>query len=99
MAKVIYKGLAKKDDPIYTGKYVVSSLKKRIINKKEKKKGKVLSDTVVMEGQESLIPKYSQGSTTILLSKNIRNKLADKKDDAITELTEQEKLAIFKNRY
>ena len=74
MAKVIYKGLAKKDDPIYTGKYVVSSLKKRIINKKEKKKGKVLSHTVVMEGQESLIPKYSQGSTTILLSKNIRNK-------------------------
>ena len=40
MAKVIYKGLAKKDDPIYTGKYVVSSLKKRIINKKEKKNGK-----------------------------------------------------------
>ena len=99
MAKVIYKGLAKKDDPIYTGKYVVSSLKKRIINKKEKKKGKVLSHTVVMEGQESLIPKLSQGSTTILLSKNNRNKLADKKDDAITELTEQEKLAIFKNRY
>ena len=58
MAKVIYKGLAKKDDPIYTGKYVVSSFKKKI-----------------------------------------RNKLDDKKDNAITELTEQEKLAIFKNRY
>ena len=27
MAKVIYKGLAKKDDPIYTGQYVVSSFK------------------------------------------------------------------------
>ena len=40
MAKVIYKGLAKKDDPIYTGKYVVSSLKKRIINKKKRKKKK-----------------------------------------------------------
>ena len=58
MAKVIYKGLAKKDDPIYTGKYVVSSFKKKI-----------------------------------------RNKVAEEKDDAITDLTEQEKLAIFKNRY
>ena len=56
--------------------------------------GKVLSDTLVMEGQESLIPKYRQGSTTILLGKNIiRNKVAQEKDDAITELTEQEKLA------
>lgn len=27
MAKVIYKGLAKKDSPIYTGKFVVSSMK------------------------------------------------------------------------
>ena len=61
--------------------------------------GKVLSHTVVMQGQESLIPKYSQGSTTILLGKNIRNKIAEEKDAAITELTEQEKLAIFKNRY
>jgi len=37
MAKVIYKGLAKKDDPIYTGKYVVSSFKKKLLIKRRKK--------------------------------------------------------------
>ena len=44
MAKVIYKGLAKMDDPIYTGQYVVSSLKKIIINKKENNNGKIKSN-------------------------------------------------------
>ena len=59
--------------------------------------GKVLSHTVVMQGQESLIPKYSQGSTTILFGKNIIKKVAEEKGDAITEFAEQEKLAIFVN--
>ena len=34
MAKIIWKGLAKKDDPIYTGGFVISSPKiRRDINK------------------------------------------------------------------
>ena len=44
MARVIYKGLAKKDSPIYTGRYVFSSLKKIIINKKENNNGKIKSN-------------------------------------------------------
>ena len=45
MAKIIWKGLAKKDDPIYTGGFVISLPKiRRDINKpktnKEDKNGK-----------------------------------------------------------
>jgi len=45
MAKIIWKGLAKKDSPIYTGEFVISSPKiRRDINKpktnKEDKNGK-----------------------------------------------------------
>ena len=45
MAKIIWKGVAKKDDPIYSGGFVISSPKLRIdINKpktnKEDKNGK-----------------------------------------------------------
>ncbi len=36
MAKVIYKGYAKKDSPIYTGRYMISNLKV-LKNKKESK--------------------------------------------------------------
>ena len=64
--------------------------------------GKVLSHIVVMEGQESLIPKYSQGLTTIVTGSNLRKtsktKLQKQKEEPET-LTEQEKLAVFANRY
>ena len=43
-AKVIYKGLAKKDDPIYTGGFVINSFKKIKSNDKERKNGKIKSN-------------------------------------------------------
>ena len=100
MAKVIYKGLAKKDDPIYTGKYVVSSFKKKIINKKEKKMGKVIKSTIITKENIHLHPEYQNGNTSILFGANLVKRRKKKAESNQTEkLTEQEKIAIFKNRY
>ena len=37
MAKIIWKGHAKKDDPIYNGGFTISNPKRTLINKKIKK--------------------------------------------------------------
>ena len=54
---------------------------------------------VTLVRKPSQLTKLKATGYSIMLGRNLRNELADKKDAAITELTEQEKLAIFKNRY
>ena len=62
--------------------------------------GKVIKHTILTKENIHLHPEYQKGNTSILFEANLvkrRKKNVDQKD--LEKLTEQEKLAIFKNRY
>tara|TARA_B100001248_G_C27175405_1_gene359857 strand:- start:145 stop:324 length:180 start_codon:yes stop_codon:yes gene_type:complete len=54
---------------------------------------------VTLVRKPSQLTKLKATGYSIILGRNLRNELVDKKDDAITELVEKEKLAKSKNRY
>ena len=54
---------------------------------------------VTLVRKPSQLTKLKATGYSIILGRNLRNELVDKKDDAITELLEKEKLAKSKNRY
>ena len=62
--------------------------------------GRVIKSTVYTKENIHLHPKYKNGNTSILFGANLvkqRKKKLEPND--LEKLTEQEKLAIFKNRY
>ena len=76
MAKIIWKGLAKKYDPIYTSGFVISPPKiRRDINKpktnKEDKNGKVIKHTILTKENIHLHPEYQNGNISILFGANL----------------------------
>ena len=62
--------------------------------------GRVIKSTVYTKENIHLHPEYQNGNTSILFGANLvkrRKKKVEPND--LEKLTEQEKLAIFKNRY
>ena len=62
--------------------------------------GKVIKYTILTKENIHLYPEYQNGNTCILFGANLvkrRQKKVEPND--LEKLTEQEKLAIFKNRY
>ena len=62
--------------------------------------GKVIKYTLLTKENIHLYPEYQNGNTSILFGANLvkqRKKKLEQRD--LEKLTEQEKLAIFKNRY
>ena len=62
--------------------------------------GKVIKHIILKKENIHLHPEYKNGNTSILFGANLvkrRQKKLEKKD--LEKLTEQEKLAIFKNSY
>tara|TARA_X000000950_G_C13772202_1_gene601469 strand:+ start:102 stop:281 length:180 start_codon:yes stop_codon:yes gene_type:complete len=54
---------------------------------------------VTLVRKSSQLTKLKATGYLMILGRNLRKELVDKKDDAITELLEKEKLAKSKNRY
>ena len=62
--------------------------------------GKVIKHTILTKENIHLHPEYQNGNTSILFGANLvkqRQKKVEQKD--LEKLNEQEKIAIFKNRY
>ena len=62
--------------------------------------GRVIKCTILTKENIHLHPEYQNGNTSILFGANLvkqRQKKVEQRD--LEKLTEQEKLAIFKNRY
>ena len=62
--------------------------------------GRVIKSTVYTKENIHLYPEYQNGNTSILFGANLvkrRQKKVEQKD--LQKLTEQENLAIYKNRY
>ena len=62
--------------------------------------GKVIKHTILKKENIHLHPEYQNGNTSILFGANLvkrRQKKVEQKD--LEKLNEQEKIAIFKNRY
>ena len=62
--------------------------------------GRVIKCTILTKENIHLHPEYQNGNTSILFGANLvkRRKKKEEPND-LEKLTEQEKLAIFKNRY
>lgn len=62
--------------------------------------GRVIKCTILTKENIHLHPEYQKGNTSILFGANLvkrRQKKVEQKD--LEKLNEQEKIAIFKNRY